>query len=48
MAWKTPQIIEVQVGMEINMHAGAVRNSFANACQAQEQVLACSWARVRP
>ena len=25
MAWKTPKIVEVQVGMEINMYACAVR-----------------------
>jgi len=26
MAWKTPKIVEVQVGMEINMYASAERN----------------------
>ncbi len=26
MAWKTPKIVEVQVGMEINMYACAARN----------------------
>jgi len=25
MAWKTPRIVEVQVGMEINMYACAAR-----------------------
>jgi len=25
MTWKTPQIVEVQVGMEINMYASAER-----------------------
>jgi coenzyme PQQ precursor peptide PqqA len=25
MAWKTPKIVEVQVGMEINMYACAAR-----------------------
>jgi len=25
MAWKTPKIVEVQVGMEINMYACALR-----------------------
>jgi coenzyme PQQ precursor peptide PqqA len=25
MTWKTPKIVEVQVGMEINMYACAVR-----------------------
>jgi len=25
MAWKTPKIVEVSVGMEINMYACAVR-----------------------
>ncbi|MCX7318924.1 MAG: pyrroloquinoline quinone precursor peptide PqqA [Bradyrhizobiaceae bacterium] len=25
MSWKTPKIVEVQVGMEINMYACAVR-----------------------
>jgi coenzyme PQQ precursor peptide PqqA len=25
MAWKTPKIVEVQVGMEINMYACATR-----------------------
>jgi coenzyme PQQ precursor peptide PqqA len=28
MAWKTPKIVEVQVGMEINMYACAARNSL--------------------
>jgi coenzyme PQQ precursor peptide PqqA len=26
MAWKTPRIVEVQVGMEINMYACAARD----------------------
>jgi len=25
MAWKTPKVVEVQVGMEINMYACAAR-----------------------
>jgi coenzyme PQQ precursor peptide PqqA len=28
MAWKTPKIVEVQVGMEINMYACAARKQF--------------------
>jgi coenzyme PQQ precursor peptide PqqA len=28
MAWKTPKIVEVQVGIEINMYACAARNSL--------------------
>jgi coenzyme PQQ precursor peptide PqqA len=28
MAWKTPTIVEVQVGMEINMYACAARTSL--------------------
>jgi coenzyme PQQ precursor peptide PqqA len=28
MAWKTPKIVEVQVGMEINMYACAARKSL--------------------
>jgi coenzyme PQQ precursor peptide PqqA len=28
MAWKTPTIVEVQVGMEINMYACAARKQL--------------------
>jgi coenzyme PQQ precursor peptide PqqA len=35
MTWKTPKIVEVRVGMEINMYACAERNSFANVCSAR-------------
>jgi coenzyme PQQ precursor peptide PqqA len=28
MAWKTPKIVEVQVGMEINMYACAARKQL--------------------
>jgi coenzyme PQQ precursor peptide PqqA len=28
MAWKAPKIVEVQVGMEINMYACAVREQL--------------------
>jgi coenzyme PQQ precursor peptide PqqA len=28
MAWKPPKIVEVQVGMEINMYACAARKQF--------------------
>jgi coenzyme PQQ precursor peptide PqqA len=28
MAWKTPAIVEVQVGMEINMYACAARKQL--------------------
>jgi coenzyme PQQ precursor peptide PqqA len=28
MAWKTPTIVEVQVGMEINMYACAARTQL--------------------
>jgi coenzyme PQQ precursor peptide PqqA len=28
MAWKTPKILEVQVGMEINMYASAACNQL--------------------
>jgi coenzyme PQQ precursor peptide PqqA len=38
MAWKTPKIVEVQVGMEINMYACAARSSFDNTRQVEHMV----------
>ena len=39
MAWKIPKILEVQVGREIICTPARRANSFANICEAEEQVL---------
>jgi coenzyme PQQ precursor peptide PqqA len=43
MTWKTPKIVEVQVGMEINMYvlrgAQVISRTLARA---EEHILACS------
>jgi hypothetical protein len=41
MAWKTPKIVEVQVGMDI--YASAARKWLRERLASPERVLACSW-----